>query len=296
MFCHQCGAQIAEGAAFCHKCGAKVGVDVSDVPAESKVTDLKANIDIVITFNVRGGLNKLMFKGVKMNVLIDNLQIGALSYGETVTDKIAPGQHCIIMGAMWIWIDVPEGCTPIQLATQMITQEDGTSKYQLVCEPSHLVIPPPSGSLPELGGLPYCPSCGSQDLSPISESEVTVSGGGYGFGSGCCGWILLGPIGLLCGFCGRGVKSKSTTRKYWFCKSCGHKFRDIEDEYEEKQQVLAVMGFVSFIIAFIVPAVFEYFDINFLWLPPRAYQIIGILSLAGFLAGKFYLFYNKIKK
>lgn len=46
MFCHQCGAQIAEGAAFCHKCGAKVGVDVSDVPAESKVTDLKANIDI----------------------------------------------------------------------------------------------------------------------------------------------------------------------------------------------------------------------------------------------------------
>lgn len=24
MFCHKCGAQIAEGAAFCHKCGTKV--------------------------------------------------------------------------------------------------------------------------------------------------------------------------------------------------------------------------------------------------------------------------------
>ena len=24
MFCHKCGAKIADGAAFCHKCGAKV--------------------------------------------------------------------------------------------------------------------------------------------------------------------------------------------------------------------------------------------------------------------------------
>ena len=27
MFCHQCGAQIAEGADFCHKCGTKVVYD-----------------------------------------------------------------------------------------------------------------------------------------------------------------------------------------------------------------------------------------------------------------------------
>lgn len=31
MFCHKCGAQIAEGAAFCHKCGAKV------IPAEGEL-------------------------------------------------------------------------------------------------------------------------------------------------------------------------------------------------------------------------------------------------------------------
>lgn len=31
MFCHKCGAQIAEGAAFCHKCGAKV---IANTPVE----------------------------------------------------------------------------------------------------------------------------------------------------------------------------------------------------------------------------------------------------------------------
>ena len=35
MFCHKCGAQIAEGAVFCHKCGTKVvyGGDAAQ-PAE----------------------------------------------------------------------------------------------------------------------------------------------------------------------------------------------------------------------------------------------------------------------
>ena len=35
MFCHKCGAQIAEGAAFCHKCGTKVVyADTSQAPTE----------------------------------------------------------------------------------------------------------------------------------------------------------------------------------------------------------------------------------------------------------------------
>ena len=36
MFCHKCGAQIAEGAAFCHKCGTKVVyADTSQPPTET---------------------------------------------------------------------------------------------------------------------------------------------------------------------------------------------------------------------------------------------------------------------
>lgn len=65
-----------------------------------------------------------------------------------------------------------------------------------------------------------CPKCNSSNLQYASETKT--SGGGYGFGSGCCGAILLGPIGLLCGMCGRSVSSE--TKTYWVCKNCGNKF------------------------------------------------------------------------
>lgn len=61
-----------------------------------------------------------------------------------------------------------------------------------------------------------CPKCGSTQIQAISETETK----GYDPGSGCCGAILLGPFGLLCGLCG--MKSKTTNRR--MCLKCGHKF------------------------------------------------------------------------
>ena len=65
-----------------------------------------------------------------------------------------------------------------------------------------------------------CPKCGSNNLQAVSESNTT--GGGYGAGKGCCGYILLGPLGLLCGACGS--KSKTTTKTFFVCMDCGNKF------------------------------------------------------------------------
>lgn len=39
MFCHKCGAQIAEGAEFCHKCGAKVVSADAEFPVTPVVVD-----------------------------------------------------------------------------------------------------------------------------------------------------------------------------------------------------------------------------------------------------------------
>ena len=66
-----------------------------------------------------------------------------------------------------------------------------------------------------------CPRCGGRDCQPINEQYT--SGGGYDAGNGCCGYLLLGPIGLLCGACGS--ETKTTNVLYWVCKNCGHKFR-----------------------------------------------------------------------
>lgn len=77
-----------------------------------------------------------------------------------------------------------------------------------------------------------CPHCGSplHDCAPVSKTHVTQSGGGYGFFSGCCGTILLGPLGLLCGLKRRTITSSSQT--WWVCRKCGKEF--IEKEAAKK--------------------------------------------------------------
>ena len=67
-----------------------------------------------------------------------------------------------------------------------------------------------------------CPKCSSENVQIHYEVEKQ----GFSGGKGCCGWILLGPIGLLCGLCGKGkIKSEE---KYWVCNNCGAKFSDTQ--------------------------------------------------------------------
>lgn len=51
-----------------------------------------------------------------------------------------------------------------------------------------------------------CPKCGGRNCQLISETDYRS--GKYGFGKGCCGYILFGLPGLICGLCGMESKSK----------------------------------------------------------------------------------------
>jgi uncharacterized Zn finger protein (UPF0148 family) len=55
----------------------------------------------------------------------------------------------------------------------------------------------------------HCPKCGSM--------QVTANKKGFGAGKSCLGWLLAGPFGILCGFCGSG-KIVIT------CLQCGHQW------------------------------------------------------------------------
>ena len=66
-----------------------------------------------------------------------------------------------------------------------------------------------------------CPRCGSYDIVPISE--VSTTGKDFKAGDACCGYMLCGPLGLLCGATGKGKQTTTTT--YWMCKGCGNKFQ-----------------------------------------------------------------------
>lgn len=68
--------------------------------------------------------------------------------------------------------------------------------------------------------LVHCPQCGSRNCSMVIDSKTKTTS--FGMGDACCGYILLGPIGLLCGACGRNSTTK--TKTYWLCGNCGKKF------------------------------------------------------------------------
>lgn len=66
-----------------------------------------------------------------------------------------------------------------------------------------------------------CPTCKSENCQVISLT--TSSGKDFSASKGCCGAVLLGPIGLLCGACGKGRQINSSS--YWVCRNCGRKWQ-----------------------------------------------------------------------
>lgn len=65
-----------------------------------------------------------------------------------------------------------------------------------------------------------CSKCGSENCQVINEA--TTKGKDFSASKGCCGAILFGPIGLLCGACGKGKKINN--KNYWVCNECGNKW------------------------------------------------------------------------
>lgn len=66
-----------------------------------------------------------------------------------------------------------------------------------------------------------CPRCGNENCSVINET--TTTGKDFSAGKGCLGALLLGPLGVLCGACGKG--KQTTNQNYWVCNQCGHKWK-----------------------------------------------------------------------
>ncbi len=66
-----------------------------------------------------------------------------------------------------------------------------------------------------------CPKCHGENLTVISETKT--EGKDFSAGKGICGALLLGPVGLICGLCGKGKTTNSTN--YWLCHDCGAKIK-----------------------------------------------------------------------
>lgn len=73
-----------------------------------------------------------------------------------------------------------------------------------------------------------CPKCGSEDV----QFATRTSGSSFSASDSCCGFLLLGPLGLLCGLCGSDV----STDEFWVCRNCGKKFTESEVKAKEKEE------------------------------------------------------------
>ena len=61
----------------------------------------------------------------------------------------------------------------------------------------------------------HCPKCGSTNVHFVSRSQSQ----GFNATNACCGYLMCGPIGLLCGV--NNDQEIETVRK---CMNCGHEF------------------------------------------------------------------------
>jgi len=92
-----------------------------------------------------------------------------------------------------------------------------------------------------------CPNCKSKNLQVSTENNMTASGKGYSGGKGCLGFLLLGPLGLLCGSCGNKPRVTTTNKTFWVCQNCGNKFRNAQELMKETgRQFRACIGFGIF--------------------------------------------------
>ena len=64
-----------------------------------------------------------------------------------------------------------------------------------------------------------CPFCKEDNCRMIKE--FTRKGGEFNKSRAFWGFIILGPVGLLCGKCGN--KKEIVNTNYWFCNNCGKK-------------------------------------------------------------------------
>ena len=133
--------------------------------------------------------------------------------------------YCTKCGA-----ELPQGskfCPKCGTATDFSTVSSKQTTLE-THENSKAVPPVNQDSTLTTRGEVRCPKCGASGCTP--HYKQNISGGGYGCLQGGLGALIAGPFGLLCGFCGRSVKTSNTL--VWVCPKCGNEFRSREETYK----------------------------------------------------------------
>lgn len=178
----------------------------------------------------------------KFDVYLVNKYIGQLNNGETIETTADVGKHTLFFKNKFkigkntdktFDVVVNDEKEVVELSAKfnlkgefVIDYSDGAPHIPTFndsnCNNNHAesqsVANPPAQTNNNL----KCPKCGGHNLSPISETHTR--GKNFSICNALCGSaVCLGPIGMLCGFAGKGKQLSTVT--YWLCSDCGNKFK-----------------------------------------------------------------------
>lgn len=145
-------------------------------------------------------------------------------------------------------------------------------QQQLEVEPEPLV--PSSSAIPHKDTI--CPYCGKENCQPMMRNTTNVKTSGYSWGSGCCGMLLMGPFGLLCGLCGTGSRVDSRNETIWICQSCGKEHLSQKAALNKAQISIESCAMAILFIALLLSVWYHYGSLT--WLVPVAWGFSPILA------------------
>ena len=263
MFCQKCGNKITEGANFCQKCGAALHIEKVEHNVEETakydvvLTDVgQKKISAIQVICRHGGLTLVEAKELVDN--FDRLKVLKKSITETEAKAIQVafaeiGARVILKYCKRCGEALTEDrnhCGACGSAVAIVTPDMTLHLEKYSGSKTSSVVSKPLNS-----AIVYCPKCKSQKLQTVIESKTEGKGGGYGTGKGCLGWLLLGPLGLLCGICGSETKIMTTNKTLFMCMDCGNKFREANELAEEKSKT-SVKSFIGGPVAIVLAIVF----------------------------------------
>lgn len=106
-----------------------------------------------------------------------------------------------------------------------------------------------------------CPNCGAPFADCVPLVKTTISGsGGYSLFSGCCGTVLLGPLGILCGL--RKQRLTTSSKTWWACRRCGKEFLERDAALDFADSAIINVAGTTFAISILWEVIFALFGYN----------------------------------
>lgn len=212
MFCHKCGNKSLENAKFCQKCGTKLikseGISQNKIQSENIELQISEK-NIAFETQTRSNNFETISGNKRTETIVTNERAttnGSVKYEKS--EKSVIDNRSNISQNKYFVNGFNEDSGNIQSNITFCPDLYGSSvRYKNKID-SH-------------NGFDtiICPNCGSKNNSFFSNTQKA----GFSAGDACCGYILLGPIGVLCGAFGA---NSTTTTEYWVCNSCGNKFEN----------------------------------------------------------------------